>query len=68
MVRDIVNSTPQWDLPNRPRGVIRQVGGQNTDPQLTLWANTFKHLGLSQHHERNILEMKRAKHENKVYK
>ena len=43
MVGDVVNSASQWDFPNRPRGVVRQVGGQNTDPQLTLWSNTFKH-------------------------
>lgn len=36
MVSHIVGGAAQRDLPNRPRGVVGQVGGQNADPQLTL--------------------------------
>lgn len=41
MVGHIVGCAAQWDLPDRPRSIIGQVGRQDTDPQLTLgvqWA------------------------------
>lgn len=36
VVSHIVGCAAQWDLPDGPRGVIGQVGGQDADPQLTL--------------------------------
>lgn len=39
MVGDIVDSAPEWDFSHWPRGVIGQVGRQNTYPQLPLQAS-----------------------------
>ena len=36
MVGHVVGRAAQRDLPDRPRGVIGQVGRQDTDPQLAL--------------------------------
>lgn len=36
MVGHIVGCASEWDFPDRPRGVIGQVGRQDTDPQLSL--------------------------------
>lgn len=41
MVGHIVGCAAQWDLPDRPRSIIGQVGRQDADPQFTLgvqWA------------------------------
>lgn len=41
MVGHVVGCAAQWDLPDRPRSIIGQVGRQDADPQLTLevpWA------------------------------
>lgn len=32
-----MDGAPQWDLSDRPRGVVGQIGGQDADPQLALW-------------------------------
>lgn len=36
MVSHIVGRAAQRDLPDRPRGIVGQVGRQDTDPQLAL--------------------------------
>lgn len=36
VVGHIVGCAAQWDLPDGPRGIVRQVGRQDADPQLAL--------------------------------
>lgn len=38
VVSHIVGCTAQGDLPDRPRGIVGQVGRQDADPQLALGA------------------------------
>lgn len=40
VVSHVVGGAAQRDLPNRPRGVVGQVGRQNADPQLALGGHT----------------------------
>ena len=49
VVGDVVHGAPQGDLADGPGGVIGQVGGQHTDPQLSLWRGgyTHAHIGLT---------------------
>lgn len=42
VVGDVVDGAPQWDFSDWPRGIIGQVGGQDADPQLSLW-DTHRH-------------------------
>lgn len=37
MVGDVVDGAPQWDFSDWPRGIVGQIGGQDADPQLSLW-------------------------------
>lgn len=38
-----MDSAPQRDFSHWPWGIIRQIGGQDADPQLSLQENTQRH-------------------------